>query len=359
MNVLFISRNTLFSAPGGDTIQIKQTSEYLKQFGINADIKLASDTIDYSHYKLLHFFNIIRPADIIYHVQKSSLPFVISTIFVDYSEFERKSRKGLVNYLSRLLGSDQVEYLKVIARYFLNNEKIRSKKYILWGHTRSIRYLLNNSALLLPNSESEYCRVFRKFGIKKKYSVIPNAIDHRKFARKPVLLKEYENAVICVARIEGLKNQLNLIRALNNTDYKLFIIGNPSPNNKKYYNICKKESAANVHFISHVDQEQLIDIYFSSKVHVLPSWFETTGLSSLEAAFMGCNIVITDKGDQKEYFRDFAFYCDPENKESILEAVNKAYHTPYNTNIKEYILSHYTWEIAAKKTYEAYLQILK
>jgi len=39
---------------------------------------------------------------------------------------------------------------------------------------------------------------------------------------------------------------------------------------------------------------------------VLPSWFETTGLSSIEAGVMGCNIVITDKVMQ-EYFSHHAF----------------------------------------------------
>ena len=39
-----------------------------------ADIKLTNEKIDYSKYDLLHFFNITRPADILYHLEKSSLP---------------------------------------------------------------------------------------------------------------------------------------------------------------------------------------------------------------------------------------------------------------------------------------------
>ncbi len=56
----------------------------------------------------------------------------------------------------------------------------------------------------------------------------------------------------------------------------------------------------------------------------MPSWFETTGLSSLEAAAMGCNIVITRKGDAYEYFGDYAYYCDPESPDSIFKAIEKA-----------------------------------
>jgi hypothetical protein len=35
-----------------------------------------------------------------------------------------------------------------------------------------------------------------------------------------------------VARIEGIKNQLNLIKALNNTHFKLLLIGNIAPANQ-------------------------------------------------------------------------------------------------------------------------------
>ncbi len=55
-----------------------------------------------------------------------------------------------------------------------------------------------------------------------------------------------------------------------------------------------------------------------------PSWFETTGLSSLEAAAMGCNIVITRKEDAYEYFENDACYYDPESPESIFQAIDQA-----------------------------------
>ena len=93
-------------------------------------------------------------------------------------------------------------------------------------------------------------------------------------------------------------------------------------------------------------------------MHVLPSWFETTGLSSLEAAAMGCNIVITNKGDAKEYFMEYAYYCDPESPPSILKAVEEAARNPMNTNLPDLIRKKYTWHEAAQKTLEAYKTVL-
>ena len=54
-----------------------------------------------------------------------------------------------------------------------------------------------------------------------------------------------------------------------------------------------------------------------AKVNVLTSWVETPGLVSLEAAYAGCNLVVSDKGSVRDYFKNFAFYCDPSNIKNI------------------------------------------
>jgi glycosyltransferase involved in cell wall biosynthesis len=94
-------------------------------------------------------------------------------------------------------------------------------------------------------------------------------------------------------------------------------------------------------------------------VHVLPSYFETTGLSSLEAAVMGCNIVVTDKGDTRDYFKNDAWYCEPEDPASIRQAVEAAYDAPYNEAFRQRIFQEYTWKRAAEETLKAYMDVLK
>jgi glycosyltransferase involved in cell wall biosynthesis len=135
------------------------------------------------------------------------------------------------------------------------------------------------------------------------------------------------------------------------------MVGSHAPNQAGYYQHCRSIAAKNVDFMKHIPVEMLLTWYKRAKVHVLPSWFETTGLSSIEAAAMGCNIVITDKGDTREYFEDDAFYCDPSEPESILAAVEKASGAPFNKNLHEKILKQYTWEQAAIQTLKAYKTI--
>ncbi|HET7002588.1 MAG TPA: glycosyltransferase family 1 protein, partial [Puia sp.] len=68
MKVAFISRSSLFSDKGGDTIQIVNTAAALRHLGVEVDIFLADQKPDYDKYDFLHFFNIIRPDDILPHI---------------------------------------------------------------------------------------------------------------------------------------------------------------------------------------------------------------------------------------------------------------------------------------------------
>ncbi len=358
MKVAMIARSTLFTVTGGDTVQIMQTAKHLTALGVQVDIKLTNESIAYDQYRLLHFFNIIRPADISCHIKKSKKPFVVSTILVDYSEYEKYYRTGIGRIIFRLLSADSIEYLKTVARWLSGKDTLMSYSYLWKGQTRSIRKIIKQTAMLLPNSVSEYERLRLRYHCNKQYIPIPNGVDPDLFRFDGSIPKD-PLLVICVARIEGLKNQLALIKALNGTRYTLLIIGSPAPNQLSYYRDCRKAAAGNVFFIDAVDQGALLQYYQKAKVHALPSWFETTGLSSLEAAVMGCNIVITAKGDTQEYFGDNAFYCEPDSIASIYNAVENASREPYNETFRQIILNRYTWQQAAEQTMRSYQKIIQ
>ena len=109
MKILFISRSTLFKDKGGDTIQVQNTAEYLRKINVDVDIRLCDEhNIDYSQYHLIHFFNIIRPADILRHIERSKKPYVVSTIYVDYSEYEKRARGGPIGMLFKFVPGDAI-----------------------------------------------------------------------------------------------------------------------------------------------------------------------------------------------------------------------------------------------------------
>ncbi len=357
MTIAFIIRSTLHTVPGGDTIQVEQTARALRELNVKVDIIPTSANVDYNKYDALHFFNIHRPADILYHIGQTQKPYFISPILVDYSEYDKKHRKGLTGFLLGPFSPHAIEYIKTLSRWITRKDSLRSKRYIWQGQEKSIRRILEGCTAVLPNSIAEYKALTDQYGIKKPFTVIPNGVDRSVFRSNGSVIKK-NNLVLCAARIEGIKNQLNLIRAMNDTKFTLMLIGSPAPNQKKYYRECKSIASANVIFEEQISQTELATKFKEAKVHVLPSWFETCGLSSLEAAAMGCNIVITDKGFTREYFGDEAFYCDPGVVSSIYSAVEKAASSENKELLKHKIETEYTWQHAGRKTLETYKKFL-
>ena len=221
------------------------------------------------------------------------------------------------------------------------------------GEAMQVQYATscNGAGMLLPNSESEYRRLVADFGIDKNYRVVPNGVNLEEF--QPVE-DQQRDIVLCVARIEGRKNQLNLIEALNGTGLSLYIVGRPADNQKDYYRKCRAAAGPNVRFTGYVSEEELKRLYHRCKVHALPSWFETTGLSSLEAAMMGSNVVVTDRGDVLDYFGDQAWYCDPADPASIRAAVVDAFSSPWRSELSKLICDKFNWAEAARATVQAY-----
>jgi glycosyltransferase involved in cell wall biosynthesis len=356
MKVAFITRLNLYTIGGGDTVQIEQTARQLRNLGVEVDILRSVDVIPYEQYDLLHFFGIPRPGDMLTHSQQAKMPFVVSTIHCTYGDYYKYNRQG-IGAVFATLSSDSMEYFKTIARWVVGKDHRPSLHYFLNGQRQSIIKVLETADYILPNSHSESERLKESYTPKVNSLIVTNGINPEKFPFDPAIDKE-ENLVISVGRIENRKNQLNLIKALNNTKYKLVLIGGPSANQMKYYDQCRAAAADNVTFLGKIPHDELLSYFQRAKVHVLASWFETTGLSSLEAAIMRCNIVITDKGDTKEYFGTDAFYCEPENPDSIRIAVEQASKAQFNEALYERIVNLHTWKKAAEQTLAAYQQLV-
>ena len=366
MKVLFQSRKTLFSAPGGDTTQLLKTKEYLEKLGIEVDISLELEP-DLREYDIIHVFNLMRPQDLFLQVRnakRQGKKIALSTIYGPYTEYEKKARGGMLQVMNQVLSITQIEYLKVIARAILNREFSKGTCiYLLNGHKRLQRKIIKMVDVFLPNSHSEMRRVENDFHLTNlKYVAIPNAVDVNKFDYDTVEIasenEKYRDCVLCVSRIEGRKNQLNVVRAAKQLPYKFVFIGKAGANFMKYRKQCEEEGGTNCEFIGPVDHEQLAQFYKLCKVHVLASWMETPGLSSLEAAVMRSNIVVTKKGDTEDYFGDRAFYCDPDNIDSIREAINRAYDTPFVESLEQKIKMEYKWEDTARETLKGYEAII-
>lgn len=370
MKVLMQSRKNFYSLKGGDTIQLLKTKAALEELGMSVDISLEY-TPDLSNYDLVHLSNLTRIQETYLHVQnaiKYQKPILLSTIYWPMDEFEKRGQVGIRKRINHFLGIDGEERVKAIARFVTDKSSRDIATKNLWkiGYTKMQQFVIKHTDYFLPNSEMEMDILCENFGIvAPKYTVIPNAIDDEVAKKQseseiPEDYEKYRNAIICVGRIEPRKNQLALVKALDQTNYKLVLVGTVSNNQKKYFDHIKYYLGKNKNFfyISQIDNDNLYSLYKVCKVSALPSWLDTPGLVSLEAAAMGCNLAISSKGSTTEYFGKYAEYCMPDDIASIRSAIDRAYNAPKNVDLVNHIYNNYTWKIAARRTIECYKTLL-
>lgn len=365
MKVLFITRPTVFSGPGGDTIQLLKTKQYLEKRGVEVTIADCRNP-NLEPYDILHFFNLRSPQDILSNVikaKKIGKKIALSTIWGSYLECDQKNRHGLQGWLSNNVSEYKLEYLKVVARAVFNqNFNFEMLPYFIRGHLNSQKYIVSNTDVLLPNSPTELERVKKDMTLVNASGIsVANAVDLNVFDYESVsegVYEKHKGCLLCAARVEIRKSQLDLIKAMKGLPYKLVIVGMPSPNSQDYYNACKELADENVTFIEHVSQEELASLYKVCKAHALISWMETPGLSSLEAAVMNSNILITDRGDTEFYFQNYAVYCEPGDVGSIKEGIIKVMENEYDESLKNRIIENFTWDNTADETLAGYNLVL-
>ncbi len=379
--VIFIARSDIFEVPGGDTTQVVKTKEFLEdKYGLN--IQICSNLNEYNKHsdaEVVHIFDMREDnLNFIDIAKDKGQKVAISTIYWDLTH------ANYVNFLILKLGifpsSRKFYEFKDLIFNLSNLRKILTFKtnyYFSKKYIKKRQEALNKADLILPNSHEELeiaCNHFKLNSkkINEKTVVVPNAVDISltdNNLNSDINLKEIgqlKDFILQVARIEPIKNQLNLLKGLMDApDIPIVFIG--VLRNKRYKGYFKKlkklaDIRGNVYFIDQVPHENIFDYYKRAKVHVLPSFRESTGLSSLEALISGCEVVVAEKSYvPTEYyeFDKYAHISNPYDPKSIKEAVFNAITEPKNLVNKEDYLQRFSYETVADKTFEAYKSINK
>ena len=358
MKVLMQARVSLFTVPGGDTVQMVETARALQRREVDAHVTVDVDA-DPRGFDLVHLFNLGRVQESAHLARRAvdaGVPVVLSPIYWDTSEFERRGHSGARAAICRVLPLDAAERLRGVWRYLADGERNPATwQLVVRGWRRLQRYVLSVASCLLPNSAAELELLRREFGpLPCPMVVVPNGVTPE-FGETA---EHDRSGVACVGRIEPRKNQLRLVRALQDTDYDMTLVGAPAPNHHGYLTRVLRGGGARVKWLKHMTHTEIRQVLSRTKVHALPSWFETPGLASLEAAAAGCAIVVSDRGSTREYFGDDAHYCDPADGISIRDAVKCAYDSSAMPGLRQRVLSAFTWDAAAERTLRAYHLVL-
>lgn len=376
MKILMQGKVDLFESGGGDKIQIENTAKELQKLGVDVEIK-PGFTVNYNDYDLIHLFQLDWTPETYLYAKKAKLankPIVLSPIHHSLEELKKFDDLYVFDFrrFSKLLFKDQFkrDTLKNVYKSFFNAKRIYPTFVsILLGLKKMQIETLKMADIVLVQTNLEANDLQQTYKVPISFEKIPNGVgspflnfDKNEKNESPLNISNY---IVCVGRIEARKNQLTIIEAVeafrkvHNEDVNLVFVGKQSTAKHPEYvyrfnRLVKKHSW--VHHVGEINYENMPTVYKNAKIGVSASWFETTGLTSLEALFCGTNAVAAGKRAH-EYLGAHVSYCQPDNVKSIEKAIATQFYAP-KPEITDKMLSEYTWENAAKKTLAVYKGIL-
>ena len=229
-----------------------------------------------------------------------------------------------------------------------------------------LRQLLREADGLLPNSWLELqalrsdlhwdgdCFEIAHYGVDPSLflDADPELFQQHTKIRRPFVMQ--------AGRIEPGKNQAMLCWALRHTDVPIVLIGG-SKHWPSYADLCRSISGSRLTIIDHIPQNLLASGYAAAAVHALPSWMETCGLVSLEAALSGTPLVGSTFGHELEYLEGDAWYADPGDSDSLRNAVLGALKAgrqhPRPIAMKRKVLERFNWERTVDSTERLYRRV--
>jgi glycosyltransferase involved in cell wall biosynthesis len=362
-----VARPDRDSVSGGDLVQIAQTAAGLANRDVEARLASSVDDFDLPRFDLIHCFHLPAVStEIFRRLRACGARLVLSPVFWDTTAlwFDRASReKRRWRRVRAMVGEGAGR------RLFVAWQHAKRHRSPEWAQQREI---LEHVDLILPNSWIELEHLARYFKLdygrlKQRARAVPNGVDDTMFTNPAPTGSEFRirygltEFVVEVARIEPAKGQLELIEATQRLNLPLVLIGQESPYEPEYVAQCREAGArrGNTFFLGKLPQAELVGAYKAARVHVLPSWRETPGLATLEAAAAGCKVVSTDAGSAREYLGGLARYCQPGRAGDIRRAVLTALDAPSDGGrLRDHVLTNFTWARAAEATHVGYLSLL-
>lgn len=362
---------------GGDMMQIGKVADHLRAAGVEVDVRYRAHPST-EGYDIAHVYNLWFPAQTLPQVRgiratDPSIPIAFTPIYWDmaeknwvelaipviYSDKRRPQRAALLQGLADgSLVVDGVKRAEADASPFPGYQDYQAR-------------ILETVDWILPQSESEAQLLRSTFGIDTPHSVVTNGAERRIFEnpkaelfRDALGLAPDADFVLTTGLVEVRKNLLLLLEALSGTGVHVIAVGrNYDP---EYLQHCKQVGGANVTFIEHLPHELLASAMKAARVFALPSWMECSAIASLEAAVVGCPIVVGNRTSEAETFGDAAYLCDPADVLSIRDAVLRAWRerddpvtVARRMALQQRMLLECSWNNAAVQTLQAYATMLE
>jgi len=341
MRVLLVPFPDSWRVEGGHRMQQVQTASALRRAGVGVaigDLELAFS----AGFDIVHYFGDPRP---LLRMGQPSGRLVVSPVYFPATfELGPTFREG---------GRGPV--IRAVARHWARSVRHPFKGRHHRGNFQDRIAALATADLIVTNSRAEASLLANDAAqLLPSIRVAHSGVDPVFFtgsAEQGRKMIGEEPFVLCVGRIEPRKNQLSLARAMQTIPRRLVLVGTVLPGNEAYLEACQRALPALVH-VAHVPWDRLPDLYAAADVHVLPSWYETTGLATLEALAAGTPAVAGRGPCVEDYFGDHVRLHAPRSIRQLRRAITQALEGP--TGYEQELAATFSWDRTAKELLDAY-----
>lgn len=351
LSVLYQTRRNIFELPGGDTEYLLKLESDIKKYGCKIQGN-CNQQISLEEFDIIHIINFETHSAINAALQQK--PYIVTPLYKDFNQHIVTSRRLVSLFKEYIDSGNHTTFEKGLAD--LHNMGNVSNT------PADDNFIVSHAETILVSGESERDRLKRDFPNARNIEIVKLGFDRPtdpEHISPDLFVSKYgiKDFVLCVGRLEARKNQLMLLYALKDEDIPIVFV-NSKTSQPEYEELCKRfKRKGKTIFTGRVTREMLFSAYKAAKVHALPSWYEVPGLVSLEAGWMGCNVVASGWGTIKDYLGEYAYYCEPHDPESIKKAVLTAFNDPRNRKLPE-ILKDYTSEKMAETVFGIYKRVV-
>lgn len=285
--------NDLFMCGLNFEVMYMRSTEGDRSWNIDPKLLKHPFYIDKSYYMMLGRYHLhINPKIVIKMIKDKNAEFIIGGSWNDINVL-------LLVLLKRLKVINNVFHFWSEANYLT----IGSMKDNLIK--RLVRKFVFNSSTGFQISSGKMTELtFEKWGIRnKKFINLPNTIEEDKFIITSEKISERENNslpifFLPVRLIESIKGIINFLSSIGNENVRkgIFLIAGDGPDNNLIRSYIKSQNLNDhVKLLGHCNIDQIIQLYTTANVFVLPSFSDPSPLSVIEALRMRLPILISDR----------------------------------------------------------------
>ena len=236
-----------------------------------------------------------------------------------------------------------------------------------YSFLRMQKRVIQRMPTLVTVSENSYDDIVRDFEVDASLMrVIPVGVEHDVFV--PPSLPRVPGRIVATASADHpLKGIVPLLEAVaklrTERDIELVIVGKASEGGAAARTIERLGLADSVRFVTGVSEAELVTVFGSAHVGVVPSLYEGFSLPAIELMSCATPLVATTAGALPEVVGDAALSVPPGDPEALAQAIKTVMDDDelaarLGAAGRERVMERYTWQSVAKQTAQWYRDYL-